>query len=185
MRHCTVIQRAQAIHASLKADVQMQVGRIGRMLLQHRKRNVVAGPHGEQLMALVPRVGQNVARGSDRSASICGCMRVRARRSAHSSRSANCVGRARWPCDQMISGSPRVSSHFRANPRHNGTNIRAPARRDGSSRPRVRRPAGRTAGCPRTRPVLLSRLECVPKCRPSALRAADFIEILVGRTPSF
>ena len=54
-----IVQGPQTVHAALKANVQVQIGGIGRVLLKHGKRNVVAGAHGEQLMALVPRVGEH------------------------------------------------------------------------------------------------------------------------------
>jgi hypothetical protein len=51
----------QAVHASLKANVQMQIGGFCGVLLQYGKRNVMAGTHGEQLMTRVARVGEYAA----------------------------------------------------------------------------------------------------------------------------
>ena len=40
-----VIQRAQSVNATLKADCQMQIPRLGEVLLQHLERDVMAGLH--------------------------------------------------------------------------------------------------------------------------------------------
>lgn len=56
----TVIQRPERIHAPLKAEIQMQIHRPGGMLLQNRERQIVAGPDGEELVARVTRIADDV-----------------------------------------------------------------------------------------------------------------------------
>jgi hypothetical protein len=45
-----VIQRAQGVDTALKAELQVKVGGLRSVLLEHRKRNVMARANGEQLV---------------------------------------------------------------------------------------------------------------------------------------
>src|SRR5882757_6482282 len=57
-----VVQGAKGVHTALKADVQMQVCGFSYVPLKYGKCNVMAGADGEQLMALVARVGEHASK---------------------------------------------------------------------------------------------------------------------------
>lgn len=78
-----------------------------RLLWAERRARTRMQPHIEALRSNLAGV---LADAHDERQQLL-TMRARARRSAHSRRSANSVGRARWPCDQTINGSPSVCSH--------------------------------------------------------------------------
>ena len=53
-----VVQGAQGIHTALKPDVEMQIGGVRHVPLQHRQRDVVTCPQREQPMARISRLGE-------------------------------------------------------------------------------------------------------------------------------
>ncbi len=54
----TIVQRLKGIDAALEAHVQMQIHRLGGVLLQNGQRQIVAGADGEQLMPRVARIDE-------------------------------------------------------------------------------------------------------------------------------
>ncbi len=72
-----VIQRAQGVDTALKAEFQVKVGGLRSVLLEHRKRNVMARANGEQLVPRVAGLGEN----SREIVSQCFDVRLQARAS--------------------------------------------------------------------------------------------------------
>ena len=54
-----VIQRTKSINTALKAEIEVEVGGLRGMLLECRKRDVMACADGEQLVSLVASLGEN------------------------------------------------------------------------------------------------------------------------------
>jgi hypothetical protein len=73
-----VIQRAQGVNTALKAEFQMEIGGLRGMLLEYRKRDVMARADCEQLVPLVAGLGEN----SREIVSQCFDVRLEARASA-------------------------------------------------------------------------------------------------------
>ena len=83
------IEGTQGINAALKTEIEMQVGGLGDVPLQHRQREIMTGTHGQQVDGAhrghrpAPAQGPRAA---PRCAAACACVRAG---SAHSSFSAN------------------------------------------------------------------------------------------------
>jgi len=56
----TGIQRPQGIDAALKADIKVQIVRVGDMLSQDRQGKIMAGADSQNLMLLVARHGDDL-----------------------------------------------------------------------------------------------------------------------------
>ncbi len=54
-----IVQCTQRIDAALKADLHVQIGSLGGVLLQHGQGNVMTGSNRQQLTSVIARVGED------------------------------------------------------------------------------------------------------------------------------